>query len=101
MKTKFIVLLTVILAITLLLPMSSVSAQPDKGVVTVPTLQAPRLTIPLTSECILEPLVTHMSTPEGVDALARRASEHIETVIRGMRTIQSSGYITRPEPSFG
>lgn len=49
MKTKFIVVLTVILAITLLLPMGSVSAQQDKGAVTVPTLQAPRLSISLTS----------------------------------------------------
>ena len=45
------------------------------------------LTIPLTFENIFEPLVARPSAPEGVDALARRAREYIETVIRGLRTI--------------
>lgn len=46
------------------------------------------LTIPLTFENIFEPLVPRPTVPEGIDALARRAREFIETVIRGL---QSSG----------
>jgi sugar phosphate isomerase/epimerase len=42
------------------------------------------LTIPLTFENIFEPLVPRPSTPEGVDALARRSREYIETVLRGL-----------------
>lgn len=45
------------------------------------------LTIPLTFENIFEPLVPRPSTPEGVDALARRAREYIDTVLRGLATI--------------
>jgi sugar phosphate isomerase/epimerase len=45
------------------------------------------LTIPLTFENIFEPLLPRPSAPEGVDALARRAREYIETVIRGLQTI--------------
>lgn len=45
------------------------------------------LTIPLTFENIFEPLVPRPSTPEGVDALARRARGYIETVLRGLATI--------------
>jgi len=44
------------------------------------------LTIPLTFENVFEPLVTRPATPEGVDALARRAREYIETVIRGLQS---------------
>ena len=42
------------------------------------------LTIPLTFENIFEPLVPRPSTPEAVDALARRSREYIETVLRGL-----------------
>lgn len=45
------------------------------------------LTIPLTFENIFEPLVPRPSTPEGVDALARRAREYVETVIRGLQAV--------------
>jgi len=44
------------------------------------------LTIPLVCENIFEPLVPRPATPEGVDALARRAREFLETVIRGLQT---------------
>ena len=46
------------------------------------------LTIPLAFENIFEPLVPRPKTPEGVDALARRAREFVETVIRGLQTIE-------------
>ncbi len=49
------------------------------------------LTIPLTFENIFEPLVPRPSTPEGVDVLARRSREYIETVLRGLETQQSKG----------
>lgn len=42
------------------------------------------LTIPLTFENIFEPLVPRPAVPEGVDALARRAREYVETVLRGL-----------------
>ena len=42
------------------------------------------LTIPLACENIFEPLVPRPTTPEGVDVLARRAREYIETVIQGL-----------------
>lgn len=45
------------------------------------------LTIPLTFENIFEPLVPRPATPEGVDSLARRAREYIETVIRGLQSL--------------
>jgi sugar phosphate isomerase/epimerase len=45
------------------------------------------LTIPLTFENIFEPLVPRPVAPEGVDALARRAKDYIETVLRGLRTV--------------
>jgi sugar phosphate isomerase/epimerase len=45
------------------------------------------LTIPLTFENIFEPLVPRPTAPEGVDALARRAKEYIETVLRGLQTL--------------
>ena len=43
------------------------------------------LTMPLVFENIFEPLVRRPSTPEGVDALARRAREYVESVIRGLQ----------------
>lgn len=42
------------------------------------------LTMPLACENIFEPLVPRPKTPEGVDALARRAREFLETVLRGL-----------------
>jgi hypothetical protein len=45
------------------------------------------LTIPLTFENIFEPLVVRPTSPEGVDALARRAREYVETVIRGLQAV--------------
>ncbi len=44
------------------------------------------LTMPLAFENIFEPLVPRPKKPEGVDALARRAREYVETVIRGIQT---------------
>jgi len=43
------------------------------------------LTMPLCCENIFAPLVPRPSTPEGVDALARRAREFLETVIQGLQ----------------
>lgn len=45
------------------------------------------LTMPLACENIFEPLVPRPTTPEGVDALARRAREYMETVVRGLATL--------------
>ena len=45
------------------------------------------LTIPLVCENIFEPLVPRPKEPEGVDALARRAREYLETVVKGIRTV--------------
>jgi sugar phosphate isomerase/epimerase len=42
------------------------------------------LTMPLAFENIFEPLVERPKTPEGVDALARRAREYIDSVLRGL-----------------
>ena len=44
------------------------------------------LTIPLTFENIFEPLVPRPTSPEAVDALARRARDYIGTVLRGLQT---------------
>jgi sugar phosphate isomerase/epimerase len=44
------------------------------------------LTIPLTFENIFEPLVPRPAVPEGVDALARRAREYIDSVLRGLQS---------------
>ena len=44
-------------------------------------------TMPLTFENIFEPLVPRPAVAEGVDALARRAKEYIETVLRGLQTV--------------
>jgi sugar phosphate isomerase/epimerase len=42
-------------------------------------------TMPLACENIFEPLVRRPTTPEGVDALARRAREYVDSVIRGLQ----------------
>lgn len=42
------------------------------------------LTIPLTFENIFEPLVPRPTDPAAIDALARRAREYIDTVLRGL-----------------
>jgi sugar phosphate isomerase/epimerase len=42
-------------------------------------------TMPLACENIFEPLVPRPTTPEGVDVLARRAREYVDTVIRGLQ----------------
>ncbi len=44
------------------------------------------LTMPLCCENIFAPLVPRPDKPEGVDALARRAREFLETVIQGLHT---------------
>jgi hypothetical protein len=49
MKLKFTLFVTLILLAAFFIPMGSASAQEDKGVITVPTLLAPRLTISLTT----------------------------------------------------
>lgn len=49
-----------------------------------PVLQT-GLTIPLAFENIFEPLVPRPSEPEGVDRLAARAREYIESVLRGLQ----------------
>jgi len=41
--------------------------------------------LPLCCENIYEPLVPRPSKPEGIDALARRVREYLETVIAGLR----------------
>lgn len=43
------------------------------------------LTMPLVFENIFEPLVRRPDAPEGVDALARRAREYVESVIHGLQ----------------
>jgi sugar phosphate isomerase/epimerase len=42
-------------------------------------------TMPLAFENIFEPLVNRPRTAEGVDALARRAREYVDSVLRGLR----------------
>ena len=49
MKQKFTLFVTIVLLAAFFIPMGSASAQEDKGAVTVPTLQAPRLVISLTT----------------------------------------------------
>ena len=44
-------------------------------------------TMPLAFENIFEPLVSRPTSPEGVDALARRSREYIESVIAGLQRI--------------
>jgi hypothetical protein len=41
--------------------------------------------MPLCCENIFAPLLERPKDPEGVDALARRAREFLETVIRGLQ----------------
>ncbi len=48
------------------------------------------LTMPLACENIFEPLVPRPSAPEGVDALARRARQYLESVLRGLDNYQRS-----------
>jgi sugar phosphate isomerase/epimerase len=43
-------------------------------------------TVPLAFENIFEPLVPRPTVPEGVDALARRAREYVDTVLRGLQS---------------
>ena len=43
------------------------------------------LSIPLAYENISAPLISPPKTPEGVDQLARRAREFLETVIEGLQ----------------
>ena len=43
------------------------------------------LTMPLACENIFEPLVARPAAADGVDALARRAREYVETVLRGLQ----------------
>jgi sugar phosphate isomerase/epimerase len=45
------------------------------------------LTIPLACENIFEPLVPRPTRAEGVDVLARRAREYLESVLNGLRTV--------------
>jgi hypothetical protein len=45
------------------------------------------LTIPLVCENIFEPLTPRPSNPETIDALARRAREYLEAVIRGLERL--------------
>jgi sugar phosphate isomerase/epimerase len=45
--------------------------------------------MPLCCENIFEPIVPRPSNPEGVDALARRAREFLDVVIRGLQSGQS------------
>ncbi len=45
------------------------------------------LEMPLAFENIFEPLVPRPATPEGVDALARRSREYIESVLRGLASV--------------
>jgi sugar phosphate isomerase/epimerase len=49
------------------------------------------LTMPLAFENIFEPLVPRPKQPEGVDAVARRSREFIETVLAGLRAAPVSG----------
>jgi sugar phosphate isomerase/epimerase len=48
------------------------------------------LTIPLACENIFEPLVPRPAAPEGVDALARRARQYLESVLRGLENYERS-----------
>lgn len=49
------------------------------------------LDMPLACENIFEPIVPRPAQPEGVDALARRAREFLEIVIRGIQSGESGG----------
>jgi hypothetical protein len=45
------------------------------------------LDIPLACENIFEPLLPRPEDPAGIDSLARRAREYLETVTRGLQTV--------------
>ncbi len=45
------------------------------------------LTMPLAFENIFEPLVDRPDNPEGIDALAKRSREYVDTVIRGLQSV--------------
>jgi sugar phosphate isomerase/epimerase len=47
------------------------------------------LSMPLACENIFEPIVPRPKTAEGIDALAQRAREFLETVIRGLNAAQA------------
>jgi len=47
------------------------------------------LTMPLACENIFEPLLPRPRTPEGIDALARRAREFLESVTRGLQSTET------------
>jgi sugar phosphate isomerase/epimerase len=49
------------------------------------------LDMPLVCENIFEPLLPRPNDPEGIDALARRAREFLETVTRGLQTPRQEG----------
>ena len=48
--------------------------------------RSPAETMPLCCENISAPRLPRPTTPEGVDALARRAHEFLDLVIRGIQT---------------
>lgn len=48
------------------------------------------LTMPMAFENIFEPLLPRPRTPEGVDALAKRAREYVESVVAGLNAHLSS-----------
>jgi sugar phosphate isomerase/epimerase len=54
-------------------------------------------TLPLCCENIFAPLVPRPETPEGVDALARRAREYLETVIAGLHA--AGPKVDDPQPA--
>ena len=47
------------------------------------------LAMPLACENIFEPLAPRPQTPEGIDALARRAREYVDSVIRGLQAAEA------------
>jgi len=44
--------------------------------------------MPLACENIFEPIVSRPAQADGVDSLARRAREFLETVVRGVQSIE-------------
>jgi sugar phosphate isomerase/epimerase len=50
------------------------------------------LTIPLACENIFEPLAPRPMRAEGVDALARRAREYLDAVLRGLTAASTAGF---------
>ena len=49
------------------------------------------LVMPLACENIFEPLVRRPTEPAGVDGLARRAREYLESVLRGLENHLRTG----------